>query len=175
MLRHLRAAPLFLLLTAAACDSGSPTSANTTVNGLVFTRANGTRLSFAGAPVAWCGAWETGYDERPALHVLVRGNTTQPWWELTVLQSDIQAGVPLTFPSQSVGDKQVGAHMFVLDPPNEASTAELDATGSITFPGTPCSGPGGVAFAIDATLGSEFHDGPTIAVTGTFRGPTADR
>lgn len=68
-----------------------------------------------------------------------------------------------------------GALVFINDGDNELSTAESESSGSITFQEVSCERGGAVRFAIDAVVGSEFGGGPTMRVTGSFRGTVGDR
>ncbi|HET6764475.1 MAG TPA: hypothetical protein VFH27_12415 [Longimicrobiaceae bacterium] len=175
MLRTRRSAPIALLLAAlAACHDGSPTSAQVLENTLVFTRADGSKISFNGGTEAWCGPWEKGYDERPAVHVRAFNTLNTGGWMLTAALADIHAGAPQAFPAQQPGQPS-STNFFVYDPPNELSSDELHSTGSITFTSVPCAGSDEVAFTIDATLDSELHDLPPITVKGSFRAQTVDR
>ena len=85
--------------------------------------------------------------------------------------ADVTLGQPLTFPNLFIGDQPKDVDIFILDPPSELSTSALDASGSVTFHELPCAGATGVDFSIDAVLGSELHNEPSVRVTGTFGGP----
>ena len=165
---------LAALLVTAACDSDSPTRPVEVDNDLVFTRADGSQITFAGTPRAWCGPWEEGEIEAPSVRVLLLPSdfgSTQPYWTLSSVRSDIQVGQPQTFPNDFVFDQPEGTQIFVFDPPNEASTAQAPASGSITFERVDCSIGAELRFTVDAVLGSEFGDGPTIRIRGRLSVP----
>ncbi|HEX8273276.1 MAG TPA: hypothetical protein VF615_11605 [Longimicrobiaceae bacterium] len=159
------------LAAVPACDGGDPSGP--TENTLVFQRANGTNIQFAGEPLVWCGPWEESSVPTRAVHVLGGDfRAGGPVWKLDVVVADVQPGRPLTFPNSFIWDQPKGAALFVLDEPNEASTQESESSGSITFSELDCDG--GVRFTIDAVLGSEFGGGPPIRVTGAFAAPVGD-
>ena len=143
-------------------------------NELVFTRADGSRISFAsGASLfVWCGPWEEGLIPTPSLQILLYGPASgDPGWSLRAVVADVRPGEPVRFPNEFVWDHPRGVDVFVLDPPNELTTNLGDAAGSITFEQLKCGGGGTVQFSIDAVLSSEFSDGTPVAVKGRFRAP----
>ncbi len=159
------------LAPTAGCDGGDP--AGPAGNDLVFQRADGTRIEFAGQPRVWCGPWEEGNVPARAIHVLTgdfRGGG--PLWQLRAVVDDVQPGQPLRFPNTFIWDQPEGASLFVLDEPNEASTQTDESGGSITFSELDCDGD--VRFTIDAVIGSEFGDGPPVRVGGSFAAPVGD-
>lgn len=174
----MRATALLLALgclaPSAACD-GTDGPAGPAVNALVFERADGSRIQFAGEPRVWCGAWEPGNVPDRAVHVLAGDfRNGGPVWQLQAVVDDAQPGRPLTFPNSFVWDQPRGAAIFVLDEPNELSTQTGDSDGSITFSELDCGSGGEVRFTIDATIGSEFGDGPPVRVTGSFAAPVGE-
>ena len=58
--------------------------------------------------------------------------------------------------------------MFLLDPPNELATNTEESSGFIVFHSLPCLKGRTVDFSIDAVLGSEFGDMPSVTVIGRF-------
>lgn len=165
MLRSLRT--LFLPLVAlAACDGSSPTTPDGLQNALVFTRGDGSTIHFPASTRVWCGPWEEGYNETPALHVQVGSPGSNRWWELRVAAANVQPGVPILFPGSTLLDLG-DVEMFVLDGSNEASSSGKGGGGSITFDTAPCTRD--ASFSVDGTLGSELHGEPDIRVKGTFR------
>jgi hypothetical protein len=137
---------------------------------LRFTRDDGAVISFSAKPRVWCGPWEPDV-KRHAVHVAVRGRKRH--WDLSAVRADVKPGKKLRFPNEFVFNHPHGAELFVADAPNEASTNEEEASGSMTFTRVSCRHGGVVAFTIDAVLGSEFSDLGTIHVTGSFRGHVA--
>jgi hypothetical protein len=163
---------LVVMMLPPGC-ADSPSEPNVAENELVFTRANGSAVTFpAGAKsVAWCGPWDAELDlEMPTLHIFF--GTPQPaaYWSLSAVRADVRIGQPLAFPNSFVFNQPRNASLFVLDPPNEVSSAEGGSSGSITFEELNCALGGQVRFTIDAMLGSEFSDGAPIRVQGSFRG-----
>jgi hypothetical protein len=137
---------------------------------LRFTREDGSVISFSAMPRVWCGPWESGVKKR-SVHVTVRGRKHH--WDLSAVRHDIKPGTTVKFPTDIIFDKPHGAELFVADAPNEASTNEEEASGSMTFTHVSCTHGRVVAFTIDAVLGSEFSDLGTIHVAGSFRGHVA--
>jgi hypothetical protein len=62
-----------------------------------------------------------------------------------------------------------GAVLFAAAGGNEASSSEEEATGSLVFERISCRNGPRVRLRVDAQLGSEFHDGARIGVTGSLR------
>jgi hypothetical protein len=152
-------------MIAATCALGAPAAHAD----LVFERADGSVISFAGAPRVWCGPWEADVKRR-ALHVVAFGPITQRW-QLSVVRRDLELGKRLRFPNEFIWDKPHGARLFVGDAPNEASTQEEESKGSIVFTRASCRPGRAVVFrANGVVVGSEFIDGEKIRVSGTFRG-----
>jgi hypothetical protein len=90
-----------------------------------------------------------------------------------VVVDDVTIGEQMSFPNSFVWDQPTGVAVFVSDPPNECSTAELDAGGYVVFQRFDCGDAGQLQFSIDAVLGSEYGDGPPITVRGTFKAPVS--
>lgn len=134
---------------------------------LTFTREDGSVIPFHGTSRAWCGPWEQDV-ARPSIHVELRGPRRH--WELSAVHSDVSDRQPISFPNDFVWDKPHGALLFVAGIGNEASTAEEESSGSMTFSHVSCRRGGVVAFRIDAVLGSELFDGEVVHVSGTYRG-----
>lgn len=145
-------------------------------NELVFERADGSRIQFAGRPQVWCGAWEEGTVGTQTLHIRLGSSPSGPGWQLRAVIPEVQTGRPLTFPNEFIWNDPRGVDLFVLDEPNELSTQATDSSGSITFERLDCSSStGGVAFEIDAVVGSELGGGPPVSVRGSFRSPITGR
>ena len=167
---------LVVTMLPLGCDD-SPSEPIVAENELVFTRANGSVVTFpAGAQaIAWCGPWDADLDV-PTVHIYF-GITTGPAtsWSLSAVRADVRTGQPLSFPNLFIFDQPKNAALFVLDPPNEVSSGEGDSSGSITFEELNCAIGGQVRFTIDAVLGSELGDGAPIRVRGSFRGTIGPR
>ena len=163
-----------LVATAAllpSCSDSDPTGPGPTQNSLVFTRADQSEISFSsnGLLYVWCGPWEEDV-ATPSLHVLFAGAAEEdPGWHLRAVVGDVTLGDPLLFPNSFIFDQPKDVNIFVFDPPNELSTQDDQSGGSITFQQLDCGNDGEVQFSIDAVIGSELGDGPSVGVTGTFR------
>lgn len=134
---------------------------------LTFQRADGSAIAFDAAPRVWCGRWDADVAV-PSLRVMAGRGARH--WELHVVRRDLEIGRPLRFPNVFRWDRPRGAMLFAADAPIEASTAEEEASGSLTFSRFGCRRGRTVAFRIDAVLGSELVDGGRVRVSGSFRG-----
>jgi hypothetical protein len=157
---------LVLLIAAGVLVAAAPAAHAK----LRFTRDDGSVIAFSAKPRVWCGPWEPGVNKR-SVHVTVRGRKRH--WDLSAVRADVRPGTRIKFPTDIVFDKPHGAELFVADAPNEASTNEEEASGSMTFTHVSCRHGRVVAFRIDAVLGSELSDLGTIHVSGSFRGHVA--
>jgi len=164
-----RAAALLAVATTAAALSAPPAAHGAGVHvrdRLVFTHQDGTRASFPREVRVWCGPWEPDVRVR-SIHVLVgRGPAS---WLMTAVLADVRRDPVVRFPNDFVFDAPRGALLFVAAGGNEASSAEEEASGTLHFRRARCGAHPRVAFTVDATLGSEFSDGGTVRVRGSFR------
>lgn len=166
-----RTATLGILATVSlSCSDGAPSGPGA-FNNLVFTRDDGSAVSFRqdALQALWCGPWDTKVPA-PSLHIAFGGPTvSDPSWRVTAVVADVTIGEPLTFPSEFIFGQPKGALLFVGDPPNEASTGVGGSDGTLTFQELACTIGSAVEFRIDAVVASEFHNGSSIRVTGNFR------
>jgi hypothetical protein len=139
---------------------------------LVFKRADGSVIRFAGTPRVWCGPWETDI-ARSSVHVAV--GSVKHRWHLSAVRRDLTIGRRIKFPNDFVWNRPRGALLFVADGENEASTAEEESSGSMVFSRVTCRRGGLVAFSIQGVLGSEFSDGESVRVSGTYSGRISGR
>lgn len=160
-------------LVIGACGD-NPAGGTDARSSLVFTREDGTLAEVGQRYFVWCGEWEPGEVATPAVHV---SNMTlaEAGWMLRAVRADVGGGATITFPNDFIFDQPEGALLFINDRDNELSTAEPESSGSITFQEVSCERGGTVRFSVDAVVGSEFGDGPTMRVTGSFRGTVGDR
>jgi hypothetical protein len=136
----------------------------------VFTREDGSEIVFPSSAetFVWCGDWDSEV-EVPALLIGFVDIEYATYWSLRAVVADIELEQPLSFPTTGDWREPEGVSVFLNDPPNELSSGQSDASGTITFHALPCPGGDTVEFTIDAVLGSELHEGPSVAVTGYFR------
>ena len=71
-------------------------------------------------------------------------------------------------PHSFVFDRPTRAQLFATDGRNEASTAEEESSGQITFSRARCGSHMDIRFRVDGVMGSEFSDATAIAIRGTF-------
>lgn len=165
---------LAVCISLCCCDDENGTGPEYTAqNTLVFTREDMSVIDFPPTTVTyiWCGDWEPGEVAVPALHVWVgTPGAVEPHWLLRAVVRDVTLGEPLSFPNYFVWNQPDSAHIFVFDPPNELATNTEESRGTITFHKLPCPVPGWIDFSIDAVVGSEYGDMPSISVRGRFSG-----
>lgn len=166
-------------LGAFGCGSDDPTSpaSETVENNLVFERPDGGIVQFTGDVLVWCGPWEGEEVPAQALHILVgslsRGDRSAGFWWLRAVVEDVAGGTARSFPNSFVWNEPKDVEVFIVDPPNELTTSLDGSSGAITFSEVQCTEGGTVEFEIDAVIASEFADGPSVHVSGTFRAPVA--
>jgi len=141
-------------------------------NNLVFRRQDGSTIQFPPETRSWiwCGPWEAGPSGRPSLHILTADPSGPPYWRLDAVLADVTLGEPLLFPNDFIYTDAHGVPIFVWDPPNELATWSYESAGSIVFQLLGCGPSEEVQFSINATIGSEFFNGPPITVQGDYRG-----
>jgi hypothetical protein len=155
-----------VLACAAAGALAAPAQAAVTVDDrLAFTRADGSAVAFAREVRVWCGRWERDVPVR-TLHVRVGG--AGALWHLRAVVADVRRRPVVRLPHEFVFDEPSGAHLFAADGENELSSLEEEGTGRITFERVRCGRRLAVRFRVRGELGSEFFDGPRLAVRGSF-------
>ncbi len=166
---------LFVLSLNSCNKKSSRSDKNPVDNNLTFTRPNGTQVGFNSRTFVWCGQWEG--DEIPAntLNILVGYDSKDPenyaYWNLRAVVSDVEIGEEIKFPNDYVWDQPKGILLFVYDPPNELSNDQEESNGGIVFQKLQCGFSGEVQFTINAMLGSEYHGGDSMRVSGDFYAP----
>jgi hypothetical protein len=164
----------FLIAAALVGPAGVLAGTGSSSTTLVFTRAGGTRIPFPKTVSVFCGPWESNPRETPvktpSLHVRVATAGRREAWELVAVLRDVHAGTVAHLPHNPVYTRPTKAVMTLYDGPtrNEASSATETARGTITFLTIGCN-PARVEFSVDATLGSEFFEGPSVRVRGDLR------
>jgi hypothetical protein len=143
-------------------------------NNLVFVRSDGIPVSFDTFTSVWIGDWESAIPIE-SLHLVVGSNplASEPLriWSLKAVVDDIALHDEFEFPHTSIWNKPTGVTLFVARDPNEWATSEEGSGGGITFTSFREGFRGEVSFSIDAAIGSEYADGDTLFVRGTFRAP----
>jgi hypothetical protein len=167
-----------MLALFTSCSERDPVqSLDQDVIDIIMTRADGTVVQFADDAILfiWCGSWEENVPV-PSLRIVLGGpGSGEPYLQLRAVLDNVTVGEPLSFPNTFVFDQPKDVDVFVFDPPNEAST-QTEGTGlggQITFQELACEAADRIEFTIDATLGSEFGNGPAITVSGRFRASIA--
>jgi hypothetical protein len=156
-----------LLSMLALAFAASPAEA-----ALTFRHADGTVVPITGKVHVWCGKWQFSV---PTVNIFVRQAKPERTWQFFARLKDIGPGVRQRFPHDLVSSNPRGAELFTASDGNEASTAEQDASGSMTFTKVSCERGKTLAFRVDAWLGSEFSNGPREQITGTFSGTIGKR
>ena len=156
------------LVTAAAlagCTHGDD-------NGIVFEREDGSRIEMPNYTMVWCAPWEDAAN-LDALHVRVGARGTEkPWWRFGILIDEVEEGQRIKFPTKYTENGVEDAAFYVTDREREiflTSTHE-NSRGHAVYHEISCEPGETVRFSVDATISSEFHDGPTIRARGEFSG-----
>jgi hypothetical protein len=176
--RNLATAALILgcaIGAEAAVAPGAPPPASANVplqltNNLVFSRPDGSVVSFPPAIRVWCGKWDADVPTK-AIHVeVVPSQPSDDFWWLSAVVADVKRQPRVHFPDTFVWNKPVGAQMFAVDGDNELSSAEEESQGRIVFQHVHCGNRAKIRFWIKAKLGSEFFNGQRLTVRGSFWG-----
>lgn len=149
-------------------DSKGPVNPLFVENNLVFERTDGSRVQFESSVEIWCGPWEKGEIPVETLHITARGSGWS-YWNIRAVLEDVVPGEKIYFPNTFIWNQPQGADIFVCDEPNELSSSEEESRGWIMFERTGCGRLNSVQFSIDAVLGSEYHDGDSLKVYGSFK------
>jgi len=154
------------LLVLAGVGAPAASAGLRIANDVAVTRSDGTRVAVKPTIRVWCGPWEP--DVRvPSIHVRVGSRSRA--WTLSAVVADVRRRPVVRFPHSFVFDKPTGAQLFAADGRNEASSAEEEAGGRMTFSRARCGRTSlDLRFTVDAVMGSELSDGTPIAIRGTF-------
>src|SRR5215210_5470267 len=150
----------------AGCSSGSGSGVES-VNTLMFTRADGSRITFGG-PVRVSCVSGSG-DKPPVLRVLVGRRPPsgrRSYWQLEVALADLKRKRTFRFPNDDVAGYAI---LFAFDAQrrqNELSSSDEEAHGRVVFRRGDCVE--GVDVRVEAHLGSELFDLPGAGVRGRF-------
>jgi hypothetical protein len=140
-------------------------------DGLTWTRPDGTVVDFGPELRVWCGRWSE--DARaPSIHVRVghRSADGRPGlWELHAVVADVRRRPVVRLPNSFVFDHPRGAQLFAVDDRNEVNSDTDRSAGRIRFDRVRCGPRMRIALRVRARVGSEFSDGATLRVRGSFR------
>jgi hypothetical protein len=170
---------ILALLTACGKDDPKPTGPDPTPGDPITTAVVedslqfilGDTLSMATTPLVCCGLYDPGFVNERAMRIVFYDAANQkPGWEILVLIDRAQQGEVATLPTSVVSPSKVSRiSMFV--PINEFSSDAQGSSGTITVHSFSCTSTAiQIHFSVDAVLHSEFWDGGSIRVQGTFHG-----
>lgn len=154
-------------------EDGSTNPPDGSKDPLVFTREDSSVVEFSSSveTYIWCGDWSAEEVPVASLHVWVGTPTQrQTYWYLRAVLSDVAIGAPMPFPNYFIWNEPDSVSIFLFDPPNELATDTEESSGTIVFHQLPCPTGTSVDFTLDAVMGSEYGDLPTVAVRGRFEG-----
>ena len=152
-------------------DDGTTPPPDGSDSSLIFTREDSSIVEFPAAAetYVWCEDWEPDEIPVPSLHVWIgTWSPGEAYLWLRAVIGDIEIGEPMRFPNYFIWDQPDTVSIFLYDPPNELATDTEESSGFITFHELPCPDGIRVDFTIDAVVGSEFGDMPSVAVQGRF-------
>ena len=188
-----RALSLILTGAALAGGCGGDDGGDQADGELRFTRPDGSSFTISEAEVQ-CLPGDTASGESP-LTIYVFGppgvlddrgeeGSDEPFFRLQAIARDIPPKQTVQFPDDFYSDDR-GVSLFVGDPgdtppapvdellpdggSNELSAAQEEAGGRIVLTKLSCSPRPEIAFDVDARLGSEFFEQPSIEVEGSFQ------
>jgi hypothetical protein len=148
-----RQALVIAALAAAALRPDAAAAGLTVESTVAFTRPDGSAVPLAQRVHVSCGRWER---DVPVRSVRIRaGARGGPLWQLRAVVADVRRRPVVRFPHDFVWDRPSGAQLFAVDGENELSSAEEEASGTITFRKVRCGRRLDVRFDIDGVLGSE--------------------
>jgi len=170
---------LLIITLVAACHSShrnpvAPVTFSVT-DSLTFTRAgSSTPVVMGTMPLVCCGLYDPSFVNEPAMRIVLYDPDAQkPGWQILILTNRAQAGAVTTLPTVVVAPSKVPhVSMFVADIENgnELNSDSQESTGTITVHSFSCTATAiQIDFSVDATLGSEFANAPSMEVHGTFR------
>jgi hypothetical protein len=155
---------VILLTTVAlsACGGGG---------GIEFTRSDGSVAQFPTMLRAWCGPYDDDSPDVEGVHVfageLPRNEPTSSFWMVQAVRSD---DPETRLPNDFVSTEPRGASAFAFDAEdreNELSSAEEESSGTLHVESAGCEPGDSVTVTFDdVVLGNEYHDLPTLSVSG---------
>ena len=157
------------LAVAAGCGGDGGASSD-----IEFTRADGSAADFPATVRAWCGPFDEDNADVEAVHVLAGPAPTdespEPFWILDAVRADIGSDDGTALPHSFNYTEPRGLLFFAVDAEdreNELSSAEEESSGTIRVESDGCEPGDSVTVEFDdVVLGSEYHDLPTMSVSG---------
>ena len=164
-----------LVLIAAGCLPVDAASASLRVRDrLTWSHPDGTPLAFRPEVRVWCGRWERDVPV-PSIHVRVGHRLptrSAAFWELSAVLADVKRRPLVRLPKTFIWDHPRGAQLFAAAGGNEANSDSERSAGSIRFQRVRCGRRLRIAFRVEGRVGSEFIDGETLTVRGSFSAST---
>jgi hypothetical protein len=143
-----------------------------------FTRADGSIADFSDEVRAWCGSFDEDNESVEAVHVLAGEPPPGSYWRLDAVREDIARDPETTLPNSFTYTEPRRAFVFAFDAENrenEVSSAEEESSGTIRVESEGCERGDSVTVEFDdVVLGSEFHDLPSLSVSGTVEAEIGD-
>jgi hypothetical protein len=159
-------------VTGPAPDPGPPVTTAVYEDSLRFFTGY-PDLEMGTIPLVCCGLYDPGFVNENAMRIVFYDPANiKPRWEVLILVDRAQQGEVATLPTTVVSPSHVPRiSMFVATQSNEFSSDAQGSSGTITVHSFHCTSASiQIDFSIDATIHSEYWDGGTIQVKGTFRG-----
>ena len=158
-----------LLVLGAAFAAGTTSAAApgfTVRNSVVLTRADGVSVPVAQEFRVRCGRWARDVPT-PSVHVIAGDGTSA--WHLTAVVADVRRRPVVRFPHAFIFDKPTRAQISGGEGRNEFNSDQEESSGRITFSRVHCGAKRtDIRFRADAVIGSEFFDGTSVAMRGSF-------
>lgn len=146
--------------------ASTQTESNIISNDLIFINENGQEIQMGTDYAICCDIWEPGYTDEYALKVFFYDPSFQAsFWKLFFIVDNVTVDTTYSFPTDGLSFM-----MFFIDisDSNELSSNTAASSGNITIITLDCGPPITVSFTINAIIGSEFGDGPSVHVSGDF-------
>jgi hypothetical protein len=152
-----------LALFLAGCGGGTSATVE-------FMRADGSVVEFTDPIRAWCGPYDEDNEDVDAVHVLAGDPAPGSYWIVDAVHADIAADPATSLPHTFNYTEPRRAFVFVFDAEgreNELSSAEEESSGTIRVESDGCEPGDSVTVEfVDVVLGSEYHDLPSMSVSG---------
>ncbi len=170
----MQSAVFFSLLSVLLAYSGVYHSGNSSMqqdgdsidNNLIFKNEYGQEIQMPTDYTVYYGICDPGYIDEYALKIIFHEpSDKESLWRLVLMIDDIAVDTTYSFPN----DGSLFT-MFIFDAgfSNELASNTTVSSGIITIDTLDCDSPIRVSFTINASIGSEFWDGPPVHVSGDF-------